>query len=425
MLAVGGRGRLLGDGVPAAARRRPVRRPVLQPARRGAVLRPRDDRHRGRPRRPARHRADAAATPAPGEVAVSTTADGAGRTTAPSPASRRAASPLDRRRPGPAARRAALVGRRPRPGAAAAGRLRRRLAPGRRGPRPRAGWRTSTTTSTRSARLMAERDWTTVRPRLAGRRRPSFDVRNPFPPGGVVEDPATGAAAAALGGYLRELGLVDLPATLTLRQGDDMGRPEPPRRPRARPSRAPASRSPAPPSRSPASRQPLSRAPAGPTLPRNRPSTTYGRRAGTSRGPCASQGADTPREVTAYRMKVQYVGMYVGQFAARCGPAAGRPGERVRRRSRGAVRRPASTRPSRAAAGRPTRRRSPPPRGTPTASSGTTRTRTARSARTPRCETAACRAPAARRCRHGRRRRRAGRSRPKNSTKNSAASEFS
>ena len=52
-----------------------------------------------------------------------------------------------------------------------------------------------------------------------------WHVRNPFPPGGVVEDPATGAAAAALGGYLRELGLVDPPVTLTLHQGDDMGRP--------------------------------------------------------------------------------------------------------------------------------------------------------------------------------------------------------
>lgn len=72
--------------------------------------------------------------------------------------------------------------------------------------------------------LMAERDWTTVD--LVWRSGPtSFDVRNPFPPGGVVEDPATGAAAAALGGYLRELGLVDLPATLSLRQGADMGRP--------------------------------------------------------------------------------------------------------------------------------------------------------------------------------------------------------
>ena len=72
--------------------------------------------------------------------------------------------------------------------------------------------------------LMAERDWTTVD--LVWRSGPTaFDVRCPFPPGGVVEDPATGAAAAALGGYLRELGLVDLPATLTLRQGADMGRP--------------------------------------------------------------------------------------------------------------------------------------------------------------------------------------------------------
>lgn len=52
-----------------------------------------------------------------------------------------------------------------------------------------------------------------------------FHSRNPFPVGGVVEDPATGAAAAALGGYLREAGLVDAPATLLIRQGEAMGRP--------------------------------------------------------------------------------------------------------------------------------------------------------------------------------------------------------
>ncbi len=72
--------------------------------------------------------------------------------------------------------------------------------------------------------LMAGRGWTTV----ALVRRESEGVvvaRNPFPPGGVVEDPATGAAAAALGGYLRELGAVRLPAELTVRQGEDMGRP--------------------------------------------------------------------------------------------------------------------------------------------------------------------------------------------------------
>ncbi len=52
-----------------------------------------------------------------------------------------------------------------------------------------------------------------------------FHARNPFPVGGVVEDPATGAAAAALGGYLRDAGLVAAPATLLIRQGDAMGRP--------------------------------------------------------------------------------------------------------------------------------------------------------------------------------------------------------
>ncbi|MFJ4837009.1 PhzF family phenazine biosynthesis protein [Streptomyces sp. NPDC088746] len=52
-----------------------------------------------------------------------------------------------------------------------------------------------------------------------------FHVRDPFPVGGVVEDPATGAAAAAFGAYARELGLVPHGAVLTLHQGADMGRP--------------------------------------------------------------------------------------------------------------------------------------------------------------------------------------------------------
>jgi PhzF family phenazine biosynthesis protein len=52
-----------------------------------------------------------------------------------------------------------------------------------------------------------------------------FHVRDPFPVGGVVEDPATGAAAAALGGYLRETGLVPPVTRLTLHQGVDLGRP--------------------------------------------------------------------------------------------------------------------------------------------------------------------------------------------------------
>jgi PhzF family phenazine biosynthesis protein len=52
-----------------------------------------------------------------------------------------------------------------------------------------------------------------------------YHARNPFPVGGVYEDPATGAAAAAFGAYLRELGRVTPPAQVTIRQGDDMGRP--------------------------------------------------------------------------------------------------------------------------------------------------------------------------------------------------------
>ena len=67
--------------------------------------------------------------------------------------------------------------------------------------------------------IMAERDWTTIQ--LVWREdRLRFHSRNPFPPGGVVEDPATGAAAAALG---------DLPA----RARDTSSRP-----PRSRSSRA-------------------------------------------------------------------------------------------------------------------------------------------------------------------------------------------
>jgi len=52
-----------------------------------------------------------------------------------------------------------------------------------------------------------------------------FRSRNPFPVGGIVEDPATGAAAAALGGYLREAELIEAPATITVFQGEEMGRP--------------------------------------------------------------------------------------------------------------------------------------------------------------------------------------------------------
>jgi PhzF family phenazine biosynthesis protein len=74
------------------------------------------------------------------------------------------------------------------------------------------------------AELMTRRGWTTID--LVWRESETvFHARNPFPPGGVVEDPVTGAAAAAFGGYLRELGLVPLPTTITIYQGLDLGRP--------------------------------------------------------------------------------------------------------------------------------------------------------------------------------------------------------
>jgi PhzF family phenazine biosynthesis protein len=72
--------------------------------------------------------------------------------------------------------------------------------------------------------LMLANDLTTVA--LVWREAPAvFHARNPFPPGGVVEDPATGAAAAAFGAYLRELAVVAPPATIEIHQGVDMGRP--------------------------------------------------------------------------------------------------------------------------------------------------------------------------------------------------------
>ncbi len=52
-----------------------------------------------------------------------------------------------------------------------------------------------------------------------------FHARNLFPPGGVIEDPATGAAAAAFGAYLRSRGDVSPPASIQIEQGTDMGRP--------------------------------------------------------------------------------------------------------------------------------------------------------------------------------------------------------
>jgi PhzF family phenazine biosynthesis protein len=72
--------------------------------------------------------------------------------------------------------------------------------------------------------LMLAHQLTTIQ--LVWRESPDrFRARDPFPVGGVVEDPATGAAAGAFGAYAREVGLVPEAVVLTLHQGEDMGRP--------------------------------------------------------------------------------------------------------------------------------------------------------------------------------------------------------
>jgi predicted PhzF superfamily epimerase YddE/YHI9 len=50
-------------------------------------------------------------------------------------------------------------------------------------------------------------------------------VRALFPYGGIVEDPATGAGAAAYACYLRSLGVLRGPMQLQILPGEDMGQP--------------------------------------------------------------------------------------------------------------------------------------------------------------------------------------------------------
>jgi PhzF family phenazine biosynthesis protein len=60
---------------------------------------------------------------------------------------------------------------------------------------------------------------------LVHAKEPSlFHARNPFAAGGVYEDPATGAAAAALAGYLRDIDWAH-DGAIEIMQGEDMGVP--------------------------------------------------------------------------------------------------------------------------------------------------------------------------------------------------------
>jgi PhzF family phenazine biosynthesis protein len=74
------------------------------------------------------------------------------------------------------------------------------------------------------ATLMTRFGWTTVQ-LVWPESDTVWHSRNPFPIGGVVEDPATGAAAAAFGGYLLATDRVGGPTRLTIHQGEDIGRP--------------------------------------------------------------------------------------------------------------------------------------------------------------------------------------------------------
>lgn len=72
--------------------------------------------------------------------------------------------------------------------------------------------------------LMTAADLTTIS-LIWAENNHRFHARNPFAVGGVYEDPATGAAAAALGGFLRDSGWLKGGEAIEILQGHDMGVP--------------------------------------------------------------------------------------------------------------------------------------------------------------------------------------------------------
>ncbi|MCO8167400.1 PhzF family phenazine biosynthesis protein [Pseudomonas sp. 21LCFQ02] len=71
--------------------------------------------------------------------------------------------------------------------------------------------------------LMVREGWATIVLVFAESAQ-FFHTRNPFAFGGVYEDPATGAATAALAGYLRDIGWPH-GGVIDILQGEDMGSP--------------------------------------------------------------------------------------------------------------------------------------------------------------------------------------------------------
>jgi PhzF family phenazine biosynthesis protein len=72
-------------------------------------------------------------------------------------------------------------------------------------------------------RLMDAQGWAGTVTTLRVISPTEFEARNLFPVGTITEDPATGSAAASVGGYLRRLGLA--PASVVIHQGAHVGRP--------------------------------------------------------------------------------------------------------------------------------------------------------------------------------------------------------
>jgi len=71
--------------------------------------------------------------------------------------------------------------------------------------------------------LMDAEGWTGTVTTLFAVGDAEFEARNIFPVGTMDEDPATGSAAASVGGYLRTLGLA--PDRIVIHQGAHVGRP--------------------------------------------------------------------------------------------------------------------------------------------------------------------------------------------------------
>ncbi|MBC7723448.1 MAG: PhzF family phenazine biosynthesis protein [Burkholderiaceae bacterium] len=74
-------------------------------------------------------------------------------------------------------------------------------------------------------RLMDAQGWHGTVSVLFADTGTTFSARNLFPVGTLTEDPATGSAAASLGGYLRLTSAVSVPIRIEILQGSHVGRP--------------------------------------------------------------------------------------------------------------------------------------------------------------------------------------------------------